>query len=91
MQMGTDWAWCYENPKEAAAAIDEAGTRIASLETALKRAADVIWAMHKSARPDADTPNGEATIALATAILGAGEPWPMACARAANILTSKQT
>lgn len=29
----TDWMWCYENPKEAAAEIDRLHERIASLES----------------------------------------------------------
>ena len=30
--MGTDWCWCYENPKEAAARIDSLLKRVAELE-----------------------------------------------------------
>ena len=41
--MSTDWMWCYENPKEAAAAMDAASTRIAELERGLKPFAQLLW------------------------------------------------
>ena len=50
MSEGTDWTWCYENPKEAASLIDALEAERDALRKALERWE---WAKHQGSIQDA--------------------------------------